>query len=263
VQQAFDPVDRRALERLCQFLSTDAVGRSRLVGMTSLLSLSVERVHGRHIEGWRQVIVRIDGDDVSRADDNGGPDPWHVLVPVNRFVATDGSTTATIACCPSCGPDCYAVEARICREGDAVRWEWGRRGARWAAERRTTLFDAEAYDAEVARFGADYGWETAERRAGRLIIAGLALPSGLEGVRVRATDTGELEVWLEEPDEYQIFVRVPWDKERPDESAAVVRAVLAGPVTHWPAEWSSIQGGREDPPAYAGPSWSQWSPWPA
>ena len=223
-----------------------------MVGVTSLLSLSVERL---------RVIVRIDGDDVSRADDNDGPDPWYVLVPVNRFVATGESTTATIACCPSCGPDCFAVEARIRREGDAVRWEWGRRGARWEGERRTTLFDAGAYDDEVARIGAEHGWETAERRAGRLILTGLALPPGIEGVRVHAADTGELEVWIEDPDEYQIFVRVPWDKQRPDESAAVVRAVLAGPATRWPAEWHSIKGCREDPPAYAGPSWrpTDWS----
>jgi hypothetical protein len=231
--------------------------------MTSLLSLSVEPAHEGRAEGWWQVIVCIDGDDVSRADGNGGPDPWHVLVPVNCFVATDEPTTATIACCPNCGPDCLAIEALIRREGNAVRWEWGRPGARWAAERRTTLFDAGAYDAEVARFGADFGWETAERRAGRLILAGLALPPGIKGVKVQPVGIGELEVWLEEPGEYQIFVRMPWDKERPDESAAVVRAVLAGPVTQWPAKWFNNHGGREDPPAYAGPSWSRWSPWPA
>ncbi|WP_238015838.1 hypothetical protein KZZ52_28380 [Dactylosporangium sp. AC04546] len=216
--------------------------------MTSSLSLSVDGL---------RVIVRIDGEDVSRADGNNGPDPWHVLVPVNRFVATGEATTATIACCPSCGPDCFAVEARIRREGDAVRWEWGRRGAAREGERRTTRFDAAAYDAEVARVGAEHSWETAERRAGRLILTGLALPPGIEGVRVRADRSGTLEVWLEEPDEYQIFVGVPWDEQRPDESAAEVRALLAGPAARWPAQWHSIKGGREDPPAYAGPSWQR------
>jgi hypothetical protein len=63
--------------------------------MRSSLSLSVEDL---------RVIVRIDGHDVSRADNNGGPDPWHVLVPVNRFVATGESTTAAIACCPPVRP---------------------------------------------------------------------------------------------------------------------------------------------------------------
>lgn len=214
--------------------------------MTSLLSLSVERL---------RVIVRIDGVDVSRADNNDGLDPWYVLVPVNRFVATSEPTTGLIACCPSCGPDCDAVEARIHRDGDTVRWEWGRRGARWEGERRTTLFDARAYDAEVARLDAEHGWETAVRRAGRLIFAGLALPPGIEGVRVRANGADELEVWLEEPDEYQICVRVPWDEERPDGSATAARAVLAGPATRWPAEWLGVKAGQEAPPAYAGPSW--------
>jgi hypothetical protein len=237
--------------------------------MTSSLSLSAERFEvtvrrdGADVARTvHQVIVRIDGVDVSRADGNAGPDPWHVLVPVNRFVATGDPTTAVIACCPGCGPDCDAVEARIRREGGTVRWEWGRRGARWEADRRTTLFDAVDYDAEVARLGADHGWETAERRAGRLVLAGLALPAGIEGVKVDAVGDGELEVWLEEPGAYQIFVRAPWDGERPDESAAAVRAVIAGPAALWPAQWHGVTTDRrETPPAYAGPAWrrADWS----
>jgi hypothetical protein len=137
-----------------------------------------------------------------------------------------------------------------------VRWELGdRRGVRWVGERRTILFDAAAYDAEVGRIEAGRGWETAMHRAGRLILAGVDLPSGVEGVRVAAIGTGEVEVWLEEPDEYQIWVQAPWDARRPDDSAATVRAMLAGPAAGWPARWHSIKPDREDPPAYAGPSW--------
>jgi hypothetical protein len=227
----------------------------------SVLSLSIEpALHARSAERVR-VVVRIDGADVSHADGNDGPDPWHALVPVNRFLAAEGFTTATVACCPSCGPDCCAIEAAVRREGNVVRWELGdRRGVRWVGERRTFLFDTAAYDAEVARIGADRSWETATHRAGRLILAGLDLPSGVEGVRVAVIGTGELEVWLEEPDEYQVWVRALWDPQRPDESAATVRAMLAGPAADWPARWHSIKGGREDPPVYAGPSWrrEQW-----
>jgi hypothetical protein len=99
------------------------------VVVLSLLSLSIEAaLHARSAEQVR-VTVHIDGVDVSRADGNDGPDAWNALVPVNRFVATDDFTTATIACCPSCGPACCAIEARVRREGDAVRWELGdRRG---------------------------------------------------------------------------------------------------------------------------------------
>jgi hypothetical protein len=205
-----------------------------------------------------RVIVRIDGVDVSHADGDDGPNPWDALVPVNRFVATDDFTTATISCCPSCGPACCAVQARVRREGDVVRWEWGdRRGVRRVGERRTILFDAAAYDAEVARIEADRSWETATHRAGRLILAGIDLPSGVEGVRVAVSGTGELEVWLEEPDEYQIWVHAPWDTQRPDDSAAAVRAMLTGPAADWPARWHSIKSDREDPPAYAGPSWQR------
>jgi hypothetical protein len=222
----------------------------------SLLSLSIERaLHARAAEQAR-VIVRIDGVDVSRADDNDGSDPWHTLVPVNRFVATADFTTATIACCPSCGPDCCAIEARVRRADDVVRWDvGGRRGVHWVGERRTILFDAAVYDAEVARIEADRSWETVTHRAGRLVLAGVALPPGVEGVRVAVIGTGELKVWLEEPDAYQIWVRAPWDAQRPDDSAARVRAMLAGPAADWLAQWHSVRGDCEDPPAYAGPSW--------
>jgi hypothetical protein len=52
-----------------------------------------------------------------------------------------------------------------------------------------------------------------------------------------------------------IFVRMPWDEDRPDEGAAAVRSVLAGPAARWPAEWHSIKWGRDAPPEYAGSSW--------
>ncbi|WP_433042109.1 hypothetical protein [Dactylosporangium sp. CS-033363] len=224
--------------------------------MASSLSLSIEpALHARSAEQAR-VIVRVDGVDLSHADGDDGPGPWHALVPVNRFVATDDFTTATIACCPSCGPSCCAIEARVRREGDVVRWDVGdRRGVRFVGERRTILFDATAYDAEVARLEADRSWETAVHRAGRLVLAGVVLPPGLEGLRVSLAGTGELSVWLEEPDEYQIWVVAPWDAQRPDDSAALVRALLEGPAADWNASWHSIKGGRDDPPAYAGPSW--------
>ncbi|MDR6319051.1 hypothetical protein [Actinoplanes couchii] len=201
----------------------------------SSLSLSVDE--------RRRVIVRVDGVDVSRADGNDGPDPWHVLVPVNRFAAQ----SVVIAACRGCGPDCFAVEATIRRDGDVVRWEW---------DGRTVVFDAGAYDAEVARFGVDHGWETPLRRAGRLILTDLPLPPGVVGVRVSERDTGELEVWLEEPDHYQIFVRTPWNSTCPHESAATARTVLTGPPSGWPAQWHGVPWERrETPPGYAGPSW--------
>ena len=129
--------------------------------MLASLSLSVERALHARAAGHVRVIVRVDGVDVSRADGDDGPDPWDVLVPVNRFVATDDFTTAAVACCPSCGPECCAIEARLRREGGVVRWELhDPRGVRWAGGRQTMLFDAEAYDAEVARMEADRSWET-------------------------------------------------------------------------------------------------------
>jgi hypothetical protein len=218
--------------------------------------LSIERaLHTRSAEQLR-VIVRIDGVDLCHDDGDDGPNPWDSLVPVNRFAATDDFTTATIACCPSCGPVCSAIEAQVRREGEVVRWELDdRRGVPRVGKRRTILFDAMAYDAEVARIEADRSWETAMHRAGRLILAGVNLPTGVQGVRVAVTGAGELEVWLEEPGRYQIWVDAPWDAQRPDDSADAARALLAGPAADWPARWHNINCDREDPPAYAGLSW--------
>ncbi|GAA0430305.1 hypothetical protein Aca07nite_39040 [Actinoplanes capillaceus] len=56
-------------------------------------------------------------------------------------------------------------------------------------------------------------------------------------------------MWLEEPDEYQIFVCASWHRDRPDESAAAVRTVLSEPPPRWPAKWHSIKADRETPPA--------------
>ncbi|MEV4517013.1 hypothetical protein AB0K00_49680 [Dactylosporangium sp. NPDC049525] len=224
--------------------------------VVSVLSLAVEQaLHHRPGVFRPAVIVRIDGVDVSRVDGDDGPGPWDALVPVNRFVATGEVTTATISCCPSCGPECCAIEVRIRREGATVRWDWGRRVVFWEDKGRTTLFDAAAYDAEVARVGADRSWESAVYRAGRLILADLVLPSGIVGVRVDMSDADEIEIQLEEPDAYQIWVRAAWDAERPDESAAAARAMLAGPAADWPARWFNVQSEHEVPPAYAGPSW--------
>jgi hypothetical protein len=87
--------------------------------VVSVLSLAVEQaLHHRPGVFRPAVIVRIDGVDVSRVDGDDGPGPWDALVPVNRSVATGEVTTATISCCPGCGPECCAVEVRIRREGE-------------------------------------------------------------------------------------------------------------------------------------------------
>ncbi len=53
-----------------------------------------------------------------------------------------------------------------------------------------TLLDAGPLTAKWPASGPTHGSETAERPAWRLILTGLALPAGIEEVRVRADDTG-------------------------------------------------------------------------
>ncbi|MEV4509272.1 hypothetical protein AB0K00_09980 [Dactylosporangium sp. NPDC049525] len=66
---------------------------------------------------------------------------------------------------------CHVRPARRpsgCPNGPEAGDDDQRAAAPWEGERRPTLFDAAAYDAEVTRSGADHSWETAIRRAGRL-----------------------------------------------------------------------------------------------
>jgi hypothetical protein len=184
-------------------------------------------------------------------------DPFEILVPVNRLLASPRPQTVPFARCRACGVyDCVGTDVTIQRSADEVRWAWLGRDAR---------FTAHEYDVEVTRTAADRSWETPVRTAGRLILthAQPLLPEGVRatsmiGVGPLTPDLFTLTLHL--AGDYQIFLTFPWTGA-PQELARHVCAVLAGPPGQWPARWHPVRSTLVHPPAIAGPSWRREQFW--
>ncbi|SDD35592.1 hypothetical protein [Actinokineospora iranica] len=203
-----------------------------------------------------EVRVRVNGEVLTAAGGGLGMDPYKVLVPDNRLVATDEPRTVPIGRC-SCGDyGCGPTDVVIVREDDRVHWEWLPR----AAENRAFVFAAATYGAEIARASADHSWETPERTAGRLVLAnvdrerlrGLGLEPRSVGNDYRDPELFQVGLWM--ADDYQVFVTVPWRGRGPESLARAVCANLAGPVDNWDATWHAVKPSVTRPPAI-GPSW--------
>lgn len=115
-----------------------------------------------------QVLVHVNDVEMTSAGAGMGRDPSELLLPHNRLVATEEPHTVIVATC-ECGEyGCGRTDVTIVREAGTVRWTW-------SAERPATsdaVFDAEAYDREIARISQDFSWETPDRTAARLVLTG-------------------------------------------------------------------------------------------
>jgi hypothetical protein len=97
-----------------------------------------------------------------------GMDPYQVIIPTNRLMASSEPHTTPIAGC-ECGTyGCGATDITITRHGDRVHWDW----LIEVPMNRGVTFDAADYDREISRVASDHSWETPERTAGRLILTG-------------------------------------------------------------------------------------------
>jgi hypothetical protein len=70
--------------------------------------------------------VRVLINDVERTSAGAGfgIDPYEVLVPTNRLVATTQPRTVPIARCGACGvSDCVGTDVTIVRDDDLVHWD--------------------------------------------------------------------------------------------------------------------------------------------
>lgn len=228
---------------------------------TDALALAVAPA-AAEVGGRFQVQVFVNGEELTRAGAGLGTDPYDLLIPTNRLVATAEPHTVQVARC-SCGDDgCTATLVTIVREGRRVHWDWA--GTQPMA--RGVTFPADAYDAEVARVAADHSWETSERTAGRLILTAVDHERlGSYGLRIRRVGNHHRHpetfvVSLQLGDDYQIFVETPWRRRSPDELAHAVIQSLVRPPHEWPASWRASQPRRTGPPPIAGPSWSRLHP---
>jgi hypothetical protein len=125
------------------------------------LRLAVERFD-------REFAVQafVNGVEMTAAAAGLGMDPFELLVPDNRLVATDEPRTVPFARC-ECGEyGCGSTDITIVRDDDRVHWDW----LIETPMDRGVTFDAAAYDAEMARMTADHDWETPERTTARLVM---------------------------------------------------------------------------------------------
>lgn len=212
------------------------------------------------VGGTFQVQIVVNGVEMTSAGAGLGMDPYDLLVPTNRLVATAEPHTVRIARCACGDGGCASTAVTIVRDGNRVHWEW-------SAEKpmsRGVTFPADAYDAEIARVAADHSWETPDRTAGRLILTTVDRDHlrsyGLRPTRVanhhRHPETFVVSLRL--ADDYQVFVDTPWRGRSPDELAREVVQTLAQPPHAWRASWHAIKPSLTDPPPIAGPSWQRY-----
>jgi hypothetical protein len=110
---------------------------------TDRLRLSV--VSAPEEVGGFEIQVFVNDVEMTAAGAGMGMDPYDVLIPDNRFIATTGSHRIPIARC-ECGTyGCGVTDVSIVRDEDVVHWDWHEE----VPMNRGVTFQASEYDAEV------------------------------------------------------------------------------------------------------------------
>lgn len=208
--------------------------------------------------GGFEVQVFVNDTEMTAAGAGMGMDPYDVLIPENRFAATETARRIPIARC-ECGTyGCGVTDVSILRDGDVVHWDWHDE----VPMNRGVTFPAAEYDAEVARLAADLSWETPDRTAGRLVLT-LADHDGLARHDLRIgwvandyRDASRFCVCLMYADTHQVFVYTSWAALTPHALADDTVRLLTADPRSWPAEWHAIQPGL-GPPRIASRKWRQ------
>jgi len=101
------------------------------------------------------VLVYLNDVEMTSAGAGLGMDPYRVIIPTNRLVASCEPRTTPIARCECGRYDCGATDITITRHGDRVRWDW----LMEVPMNRGVSFDAADYDREISRVAFDQSWE--------------------------------------------------------------------------------------------------------
>ncbi|MBN6041087.1 hypothetical protein [Amycolatopsis sp. 195334CR] len=209
-----------------------------------------------------QVLVHVNGVEMTAAGAGLGMDPFDLLIPDNRLVATAEPHTVPIARC-GCGVyGCGSTDVTIVRDGDLVHWEWRLE----VPMPHGVSFPAEQYDAEIARVSADHSWETPVRTAGRYVLTNLDHTHlRTHGLRAdwATNDYRDPELFCVALgcEEYQVFLYTPWRGRSPEVLSREVCAALALPPEQWTVSWHAIRPANTEPPSIAGPSWQRRQLW--
>lgn len=212
--------------------------------------------------GGHEVLVHVNGVEMTALGAGMGMSPFALLVPRNRLVAHKTPNRVPIARC-DCGTyGCGVTDAVIVRDHDVVRWTW--EGERPVSE--DPVFTADEYDAEVACVAGDHSWERPEDTTARLVLTdadhtrlaelGLSLCWATSDHRDPRLFTVSLTHGDSDPQAgeafYQVFIRFVGENRSPSDLAAEVLRALDTDPGAWSATWTGAPGVR---PALAGVSW--------
>ncbi|MCP2272741.1 hypothetical protein [Actinokineospora diospyrosa] len=219
-----------------------------------------------------QVLVEVNGTEMTTVWGARGVDPDEVLLPDNLLVAGPEPRVVPIVVTgedgiPHDGSFYWYTEnagVTITRDGDVVHWDWSPdpEDTEDSVVAPNATFTAAQYDRELARFVADHAWETPLRTARRLVHAGIDrdrlrgydLTLGWVGNKHR--EPGLFRVTLI-TGHYSVWFDTPGRGRGPEEVAREVCAALALPPEQWQVSWQSHRD--TTPPAIAGPGWQQGS----
>jgi hypothetical protein len=215
--------------------------------------------------GGHELLVYVNDVEMTRLGAGMGMDPFAVLIPINRLIATRDPQQVPIARC-ECGTyGCGSTDVTIVRDGAAVHWDWLYEVPIGGG----VTFDAEQYDAEVARIAADQSWERPEDTTARLVLEqidrthldryGLAVSWAAKDhanpdLFKVALITGSDDYHSAEAG-YQVFLRFPRGRRSPAQVAAEVVKELQRPPGDWHATWHAIRPGVDQPPPIASRRW--------
>lgn len=223
-------------------------------------SIRFEVASAGHDVSGHQLLVFVDGVEMTSKGAGIGMDPFDVLIPRNRLVATQEPHRVPIARC-ECGEyGCGSTDVNIVRDGDVIHWDW----LIDVPMRHGVTFNADQYDAEVARIGSDHIWERPQDTTARLVLVG-ADRDGLakRGLRVcwAASDYRDpsqfVVSFMTTDNQFQVFLRVERGGKSPDVVAAEVLALLQKAPSKWPATFHSIQPKVTSRPTMAGWRWKR------
>lgn len=249
-----------------QMRCTESIGSSGQV-MTRLPRDTVRfEVRSAEPDHWAsELLVYINDVEMTRLGAGMGMDPFDVLIPENRLVATEVPSHVGIARC-DCGEyGCGSTDVVIVRQGDVVHWDWEYE----APIRGGVSFKAAEYDAEVARIGSERSWEREEDTTARLVLTGVdrgrltELGLRLDWATKDHADHAGFKValyygstdWQSTEPGYQVFIRARREGKSPQAVADAVLAELAKEPREWRATWHATKPGPIRPPAIAGKHW--------
>ncbi|MEV0793598.1 hypothetical protein [Kribbella sp. NPDC050459] len=260
------PIRRQLLDALDELAipHPDPTSPGQRVSGTSYARLPTDRLR-LHItartEGF-EVLIHVNGLEITEAGAGRGMHPFNLFVPANRLVATTEPQRVIVARC-SCGETgCGSTEARITRDDGVVHWDW----SVGVPLGHGVSFDAAAYDAEVERIGADRSWQRPADTASRLVLEGAdrnhLAAAGLT-INWAAQDHRDPQRFLVALDAraelVQVFLRFPMNE--PERLAAEVLRTLRQPPGKWRATFHSMVVGRRVRPSMAGRRWRSEDPW--